>query len=129
MAIIKIENIENLIIDIRNEKVILDSDLAKIYGVETRDINKSVKNNPEKFPKGYVIQLSEKELANLRWKNSTTKLAKTSVSPKAFTEKGLYGNLHCRFETLGKNLNRFIQTIEKDLKQAASRKKLAARNK
>ncbi len=90
MGIIKIEKIEELIIDIRGEKVILDSDVAKIYGVETRDINKSVKNNPDKFPKGYIIKLTEDELDDLRWKFSTTKLSKTRVMPKAFSEKGLY---------------------------------------
>ena len=58
MSIIKIENIEELIIEIRNEKVILDSDVAKIYGVETKRINEAVKNNPKRFPKGYIITLS-----------------------------------------------------------------------
>ena len=47
----KIKSIESLIISLRNQKVILDSDVAKIYGVETRDINKAVKNNSDKFPR------------------------------------------------------------------------------
>ena len=55
MKVIKIENIEELIIVIRNEKVILDSDVAKIYGIETKRINEAVKNNPERFPDGYII--------------------------------------------------------------------------
>lgn len=71
--------------------MILDSDVAELYGVETRDVNKSVKNNPDKFPDGYIIELSELEKTELvenfhrfnRQKHSTT-------SPKAFTEKGLY---------------------------------------
>ena len=74
----------------REEKVILDSDVAKLYGVETRDINKAVKNNPAKFPRGYIIKITKEELKNLRWKFSTTNLSKTRVLPKAFTEKGLY---------------------------------------
>ncbi|MDO8733554.1 MAG: ORF6N domain-containing protein, partial [Elusimicrobiota bacterium] len=49
MNIVKFEEIENKIIEIRCQKAILDSDVAKLYGVETRDINKSVKNNPDKF--------------------------------------------------------------------------------
>ncbi len=53
----------------------------------------------------------------------------TLLETGSLKEKELYDNLHCRIETLGKKLNRFIQSIEKDLKQAASRKKLAARNK
>ena len=90
MSIITYNNISDLIIDIRGNKVILDSDVATIYGVETRDINKSVKNNPEKFPKGYIIELSKQEFESLRWNFSTTKLSKTRVLPKTFTEKGLY---------------------------------------
>ena len=83
--------VENRIITIRDQQVILDSDVAELYGVETRDVNKSVKNNPDKFPDGYIIELSELEKTELvenfhrfnRQKHSTT-------SPKAFTEKGLY---------------------------------------
>jgi hypothetical protein len=71
-------------------KVILDSDVAELYGVETRDINKAVKNNPDKFPVGYIIELHTDELEDLRCKFSTAKFNKTRVSPKAFTEKGLY---------------------------------------
>ena len=50
MDIVKLEKIEDKIIIIRNEQVLLDSDVADLYEVETRDINKSVKNNPAKFP-------------------------------------------------------------------------------
>ena len=58
--------------------------------METRDINKAVKNNPDKFPAGFLIELSKDELDDLRWKFSTAKFSKTRVMPKAFTEKGLY---------------------------------------
>jgi hypothetical protein len=78
------------VLEIRGHKVILDSDLAELYGVETRDINKAVKNNPDKFPAGYLFELSKDELDDLRWKFSTAKFSKTRVMPKAFTEKGLY---------------------------------------
>ncbi|MDR2206860.1 MAG: ORF6N domain-containing protein [Flavobacteriaceae bacterium] len=88
--IIKFNQVEDKILNIRNQSVILDSDVAELYGVETRDINKSVKNNPDKFPEGYVFEIDNQELANLRWKISTTNLAKTRVNPKAFTERGLY---------------------------------------
>jgi len=90
MSVIKIENIENKILEIRGEKIILDSDIAKLYGVETKRINEAVKNNPDKFPVGYVIKLSKTELELLRSKISSTKLSKTRTVPKAFTEKGLY---------------------------------------
>jgi len=88
--VVKSEDIQNLILEIRSEKVIIDSDVANLYGVETRDINKAVKNNPTKFPDRYTFEITKEELESLRWKFSTTKLAKTRVLPKAFTEKGLY---------------------------------------
>jgi len=61
MDIIKIENIADLIFKIRNKKVIIDSDVANIYGVETKRINEAVKNNPEKFPNDYIIQIDRDE--------------------------------------------------------------------
>lgn len=89
-TIIRLEDVESKIIIIRNNKVLLDSDVAELYGVETRDINKAVKNNPDKFPPDYIFGLNSDELKNLRWKFSTTKLSKTRSLPNAFTEKGLY---------------------------------------
>ncbi|MHB1704171.1 MAG: ORF6N domain-containing protein [bacterium] len=89
--LIKLETVQDKIIDIRGEKVILDSDVAALYGVETRDINKAVKNNPDKFPEGYIFELTGKE------KNEVVEnfhhLEKVKFSPHlptAFTEKGLY---------------------------------------
>ena len=90
MEIVNLEKIKNLIIEIRGEKVILDSNVAELYGVGTKRINEAVKNNPEKFPEGYILELSEAELNILRTKFSTTKLSKTRTMPKALTEKGLY---------------------------------------
>ena len=89
-GIVKIEHLKKLIIEIRDEKVLLDADVAIIYGVETKRINEAVKNNPDKFPQGYMLELSGAEFADLRSKFSTAKFAKTRVAPKAFTEKGLY---------------------------------------
>jgi len=90
MDIVKFEEIEGKILELRGQKVILDSDVAELYGVETRDINKAVKNNPDKFPNGYIFELNKAEFEDLRWKISTAKFSKTRVLPKAFTEKGLY---------------------------------------
>lgn len=85
------EEVEKRIIKIRSEDVILDSDVAMLYGVETRAINKAVRNNPDKFPEGYVIALTHDEkqevveiLHHLHF------LKYSPVLPKAFTEKGLY---------------------------------------
>ncbi len=49
---------------LRNQQVFLDCDVAELYSVETRDINKSVKNNPEKFPEGYIFELDDNEKTN-----------------------------------------------------------------
>jgi hypothetical protein len=88
--IVKFKQVEEKIMTIRDQSVILDSDVAKLYGVETKRINEAVKNNPDKFPEGYVFDLTTSELDFLRSKISTTNFTKTRVAPKAFTEKGLY---------------------------------------
>ena len=55
MDVVKLEVVENKILEIRGQKVLLDSDVAELYGVETRDINKAVKNNPDNIPGGYTF--------------------------------------------------------------------------
>ena len=75
----------------RGQSVILDADVAELYGVETRRINEAVKNNPEKFPDGYWIELNNQEKEEVVEIFDHLKLLKYSpVLPKAFTEKGLY---------------------------------------
>ena len=88
--IIKHEDIESKIFELREQKVLLDSDVAQLYGVETKRVNEAIKNNKDKFPNGYIIELNKKEFENLRSKISSTKFSKTRSLPKAFTEKGLY---------------------------------------
>lgn len=61
--IAKIENLKELIIEISGQSALLDSDVAKIYGVETKRINEAVKNNPDKFPQNYMVELSEAEFS------------------------------------------------------------------
>jgi len=108
-----LDDVNTKIITIRNQNVILDSDVAQLYGVETRRVNEAVKRNPEKFPEGYVFHLKINEyddlqalfersqcadnqdaVANcdriLKTNQLTIDLGKTTVLPKAFTEKGLY---------------------------------------
>ncbi len=89
-GIVKIEELQDLIIEIRGEEVLLDADVAKVYGVETKRINEAVKNNPEKFPEGYILQVTKDEFENLRSKISTSSWGGRRYSPKAFTERGLY---------------------------------------
>jgi phage regulator Rha-like protein len=90
MNILQTLSVEEKIISIRGIPVILDSDVAELYGVETKEINQAVRNNPEKFPEGFVFELNNQEFAILRSKILTTNFAKTRVLPKAFTEQGLY---------------------------------------
>ena len=94
MEIVKFNAVEEKIISLRGIPVILDSDVAELYGVETKRINEAVKNNPEKFPEGYIMDVSEKEYQSLRSKFSTLENQgrgkHVKYLPKAFTEKGLY---------------------------------------
>jgi phage regulator Rha-like protein len=94
LEIVKLENIEDKILIIREEKVLLDSDVAEIYGVETKRINEAVKNNPDRFPEGYILDLSDESWDSLRSKISTLKDVgrgkHRKYKPKAFTERGLY---------------------------------------
>lgn len=88
--IVKYEQVKDKIILLRGQQVILDSDVAKLYGVETRVVNQAVKNNPEKFPKGYLITPDNQELAILKSKFLIASWGGRRNAPTAFTESGLY---------------------------------------
>lgn len=91
MSLIKFETVNDKIITIRGEKVLLDSDVAVLYGVETKEINQAVKNNPDKFPKGYTVTTSKEEKMELvKNFDRFERLKHSTVFPTAFTEKGLY---------------------------------------
>ena len=80
---------------LRGEDVILASEVAKLYGVETKVINQAVKNNPDKFPAGFVFELTKEEVECSRSKFLTLNESKgrgynIKYLPKAFTERGLY---------------------------------------
>ena len=81
--------IENMIYEIRGVEVMLDSDLAKLYKVETKRINEAVKNNPDKFPERYLFRLSENDFLFLKSKISTSK-GGSRKGHTAFTEQGVY---------------------------------------
>jgi hypothetical protein len=84
-------DVERLIVSVRGQPVIVDADVAKLYGVATKRVNEAVRNNPEKFPADYMFELTADELSDLRSKISSAKVSpKSRVLPKAFTEKGLY---------------------------------------
>ena len=90
MEIVRFTNVEEKVIALRNMPVLLDSDVAELYGVETKRINEAVKNNPEKFPDGYIFELHKEEWSILKSKISTSSWGGKNKLPKAFTEKGLY---------------------------------------
>lgn len=91
---VKFSEVEKAVLTIRGQQVILDADVASLYGVETKRVNEAVKNNPDKFPEGYILSLENEEWDTLRSKISTLKTGgrgeHTKYAPKAFTEKGLY---------------------------------------
>jgi len=81
--------IQNLIYEIRGQKVMLDSDLAKLYQVETRVLNQAVKRNLKRFPPDFMFQLTVEEVLNMSSQNVTTSTRPTSAPPFAFTEQGV----------------------------------------
>ena len=65
-SIVKFDQISDMIIELRGKQVILDMDVASLYGEETRSINQAVKNNPEKFPEGYVFTTTDEDLEDIK---------------------------------------------------------------
>lgn len=94
--IIEKENvvIENIIYEVRGVQVMLDSDIAKLYHVETKRVNEAVKNNPDKFPERFSWILTNEETRELRSKNSTLEIKGqgkySKYAPRVFAEQGLY---------------------------------------
>lgn len=85
------EKIENMIYEVRGVQVMLDSDIAKLYQVETKRINEAVKNNLDKLPERFSFIINDIEKNNLWSKISTANISKMSRSnPRVFTEQGLY---------------------------------------
>ena len=90
MNSIKFNEVNDKIIVIRNENVILDSDVAELYGVETREISQAIKNNPDKFPEGYIIRLIDSEKQEVIKIFDNLKVKFSPALPNAFSERGLY---------------------------------------
>ena len=83
--------VENKMITLREQQVILSNHVAELYGVETREVNQAIKNNPEKFPEGYVFELNKDEKKEVvKIFDNLGNLLYSPANPKAFTEKGLY---------------------------------------
>ena len=91
MVIVDDKTIKDKIYLIRGQRVMLDADLATIYGYETKNFNRQVKNNIEKFEgEDFMFQLTETEFENLRCKNSTSSWGGSRYLPNVFTEQGVY---------------------------------------
>ena len=90
-GIIKFSDVRDKVVRLRDQDVVLDFSVAELYGVETKEINKAVRNNPDKFPEGYIFELQQTEKQYVVENFHHLENVKYSpVVPKAFTEKGLY---------------------------------------
>ena len=86
-----LEKFKRKIITIQGQQVILDSDAAELYGVETKRVNEAIRNNPDKFPEGYIIVLTDNEKAEVVENfDHLSKLKFSPASVKGLTEKALY---------------------------------------
>lgn len=82
------EKIEDVIINVRGQRVILDSELALLYGVSTKRLNEQVRRNLDRFPNDFMFQLEYQELTSLRSQNATSKKGGRRYLPFVFTEHG-----------------------------------------
>lgn len=88
-SIIPAGRIEGVILLIRGHKVILDRDLANLYGVTTGNLNKAVARNLDRFPEDFMFQLSKEDLENLKFHFGTSSWGGTRKLPRVFTEQGV----------------------------------------
>lgn len=85
------EYLKEKLYKIRGKRVLLDADLAEIYGYDTKGFNRQVKKNIEKFDEDFMFELTDEELEDLRYKNCTANISsKSRYNPHVFTEQGLY---------------------------------------
>ena len=101
-TLVTTKEVEACMLPVRGQQVLIDRDVAALYGVETKRINEAVRNNPDKFPEGYIFELTEAETEEVKAitaKNDDfedekfdrkTISSKTRYAPKAFTDRGLY---------------------------------------
>ncbi len=91
VQIVEQNDVQKKIIEIRNQKILIDADVAELYGIETKRINEAVKNNPEKFPNGYLFEMTSQGKNELVENfDQFKKLKHSSAAVKYFTERGLY---------------------------------------
>lgn len=91
LAPVTTQDVEKRMIVLRNQPVLIDADVAELYGVLTKEVNQAVRNNPDKFPYGYLFELDKYEKAEVvKNFDHLKKLKFSKVAPTAFTERGLY---------------------------------------
>ena len=88
-TLIAIESVVRKIIVLRGEKVLLDRDLAELYGVETKQLKRAVSRNTKRFPEDFSFKLTDDEFPNLRCQLGTSSWGGTRYPPMAFTEQGV----------------------------------------
>ncbi|MCX6640427.1 MAG: ORF6N domain-containing protein [bacterium] len=88
-TLIPVERVEQKILLIRNQKVMLDHDLADLYGVTTSNLNKAVSRNISRFPEDFMFTLSRQEFDNLKFQFGISSWGGTRKLPRAFTEQGV----------------------------------------
>jgi hypothetical protein len=87
-ALVPTEPITQAIVLLRGQKVLLDADLAALYGVETRRLNEQVRRNRDRFPEDFIFEVTDEELANLMSQIATSSWGGRRKRPMAFTEHG-----------------------------------------
>jgi ORF6N domain len=91
MNIVPIESIEQKILNIRSQKVMIDSDIAQLYGIETKALNQAVKRNINRFPSDFMFELTREEMTEVVTNcDHLQKLKFSKTVPKAFSEQGVY---------------------------------------
>lgn len=88
-SIIPRERIERTILLVREHKIMLDADLAELYGVETKALVRAMKRNVERFPEDFMFQLTKDEFADLRCQSGASRWGGRRYRPYAFTEQGV----------------------------------------
>lgn len=88
-SLVPVERIERLILLVRGEKVMLDSHLAELYGVETKALNRAVTRNIERFPGRFMFELTREESNNLKYHFGTSSWGGKRKLPRVFTEQGI----------------------------------------
>jgi hypothetical protein len=88
-AVVPLERIERAILMVRGQKVLLDRDLASLYGVETRALNQAVRRNIDRFPADFMLKLSRKEISSISQFVTSSASLKFSKNVHAFTEQGV----------------------------------------